>query len=48
MGSTLDFEDRFAVFCDELGEFLEGLVQRAVDWLEWLFSLDAGGPGTCI
>jgi hypothetical protein len=43
MESSLDLESRFAVFCDELGDFLETLVQRAVDWLEWLFQLDAGG-----
>ena len=30
MGSSLDFEDRFAIFCDELGDFLEVCGRRAV------------------
>ena len=34
-------EERFATFCDQLGDFLEGLVQRAVDVLELFFQLDA-------
>jgi hypothetical protein len=38
--SSLGFEDRFAIFCDQLGDFLEGLVQRAVDVLELFFQLD--------
>ena len=42
MQSNLDLESRFALFCDELGDYLEALVQRAVDGLEWLFQLDAG------
>ncbi|GAB4817893.1 hypothetical protein N2152v2_004939 [Parachlorella kessleri] len=41
MQSNLDLESRFALFCDELGDYLEALVQRAVDGLEWLFQLDA-------
>ena len=39
--ASLDFEDRFAIFCDQLGDFLEVLVQRAVDVLELFFQLDA-------
>lgn len=39
--ASLGFEDRFAIFCDQLGDFLEGLVQRAVDVLELFFQLDA-------
>jgi hypothetical protein len=38
--ASLGFEDRFAIFCDQLGDFLEGLVQRAVDVLELFFQLD--------
>lgn len=39
--ASLGFEDRFAIFCDQLGDFLEGLVQRAVDVLELFFQMDA-------
>lgn len=41
--ASLGFEDRFAVFCDQLGDFLEGLIQRGIDLLELLFQLDAEG-----
>ncbi|KAL4426399.1 hypothetical protein ABPG77_004693 [Micractinium sp. CCAP 211/92] len=41
--ASLHFEDRFAVFCDQLGDFLEGLLQRAVDVLELFFQLDVQG-----
>lgn len=38
--SEIAFEDRFAVFCDQLGDFLEMLVSRAVDVLESVFAPD--------
>lgn len=38
---SLSLRCRFAIFCDQLGDFLEGLVQRAVDVLELFFQLDA-------
>lgn len=31
------------MFCDQLGDFLEGLLQRAVDVLELFFQLDVQG-----
>lgn len=39
--SPLGFEDRFAIFCNQLGDLLEGLVQLAFDVLELFFQQDA-------
>lgn len=40
ISSQLEFEERFAVFCDQLGDFLEALVQRAFDLVERMFQIE--------
>lgn len=40
VSDELDFADRFAIFCDQLGDLLELLIARGVDVLERFFSLD--------